>query len=113
PIDPSGLAPAATGLTVQPVPGQDASHYPLSLGVIPGAQLRLRLEYRPDLFELADIEALGERLLRLLGGFVATPELAIGRLDVLSAEERRTIVAEWNATARPYPSATLPELFAA
>ena len=113
PVDQAGLAQAAAGLTVRPVPGRDASHYPLSLGVVPGAQLRLRLEYRPDLFARPDIEALGARLLRLLAGFVATPELAIGRLDVLSAAERRTLLEEWNATARPLPEATLPGLFAA
>src|SRR6185312_10747723 len=34
-------------------------------------------------------------------------------LDVLSAEERRTLLRDWNATARSLPEATLPELFAA
>ena len=32
------------------------------------SELQLRLDYRPDLFERADVEALGERLIRLLGG---------------------------------------------
>src|SRR6188768_187151 len=38
---------------------------------------------------------------------------AIGRLDILGADERHTILREWNATARAVPGATLPELFAA
>src|SRR5262249_25379347 len=38
---------------------------------------------------------------------------AIGSLDILAPEERRVILRDWNATARPIPSATLPQLFAA
>ena len=41
------------------------------------------------------------------------PERAIGRLDILSPEERHTILQTWNDTARPIAPATLPELFAA
>src|SRR5262249_20613087 len=44
---------------------------------------------------------------------VAAPDVAIGRLEILSAAERRTILHEWNATARALPGATLPQLFAA
>ena len=51
--------------------------------------------------------------MRLLEGAVADPERAIGRLDILGADERHTILREWNATARAVPGATLPELFAA
>ena len=40
-------------------------------------------------------------------------ERAIGRLDILSAYERPTVLREWNATARTVPGVTLPELFAA
>src|SRR5262249_54022830 len=50
---------------------------------------------------------------RLLEGAVADPEQRVGALDILSSEERRTILQDWNATARTVPSATLPELFAA
>ena len=53
------------------------------------------------------------RLVRLLEAAVAEPERAIGSLDILSAEERHTILREWNDTAHAIPSATLPELFAA
>ena len=45
---------------------------------------------------------------------VASPERAIGRLEILEAAERARILEEWNATARRgCLPATLPELFAA
>ena len=71
------------------------------------------LEYATDLFDRVSVEALGDRLIRLLEAAVAQPERPIGTLDILSADERHTIMREWNDTARAIPSATLPELFAA
>src|SRR6185312_12959168 len=56
---------------------------------------------------------LAGRLVRVLEAAVAAPEVAIGRLEILSAAERRTILQEWTATARALPCATLPQLFAA
>ena len=44
---------------------------------------------------------------------MAEPERAIGSLDILCRRERHTILHEWNDTARPIPSATLPQLFEA
>ena len=44
---------------------------------------------------------------------LADPERAIGGLEILGAAERRTILREWNDTARALVPATLPELFAA
>ena len=70
------------------------------------------LEYASDLFDRASVEAIAGRLVRLLEGAVADPGRAIGKLDILSLAERRTILEEWNDTARAIPAATLPELFA-
>src|SRR5262249_61964121 len=76
-------------------------------------RLQLRLDYRPDLFDRASVEALAGRLVRVLEAAVAAPDVAIGRLEILSAAERRTILQEWTATERTLPGATLPQLFAA
>ena len=70
------------------------------------------LEYAGDLFEEATAATLAERLTRLLTAAVRSPRRAIGSLDILSDAERRTVLTEWNDTARPIPSATIPELFA-
>ena len=65
------------------------------------------LEYASDLFDRASVEAIAGRLVRLLEGAVADPDRAIGKLDILGAGERHTILREWNATARAIPGATL------
>ena len=61
------------------------------------------LEYASDLFDRASVEAIAGRLIRLLEGAVADPDRAIGSLDILSPEERHTILQEWNDTARAVP----------
>jgi nonribosomal peptide synthetase DhbF len=71
------------------------------------------VEYATDLFDRASVEALIGRLVRLLEAVVAEPERGIGSLDILAPAERVTILHDWNDTAHPIPSATLPQLFAA
>src|SRR5271166_1505262 len=114
PLDESGRAAAqAGGLRLAGVSGQDATHYPLGLMAIPGERLRLRFDYRPDLFERASVEALAGRFIRMLEGAVAAPDRTIGSVDLLSQEERATILRGWNTTAHALLPATLPALFAA
>src|SRR6195256_4627052 len=106
-------AAAGGGVRLAGISGQDATHYPLVLSALPGERLTLRLSYRSDLFDRADVEALAARLTRLLEAAVAEPERAIGSLDILAPAERETLLRGWNDTAHPIPPATLPELFAA
>ncbi|MFE4421469.1 amino acid adenylation domain-containing protein [Streptomyces sp. NPDC056817] len=74
--------------------------------------LRIDLDANPELYgpdELADHQ---RRFLDLLGHF--TPDgldKPIGRLDLLTAQERERVLVEWNATAQVTPTASLPELF--
>ena len=71
------------------------------------------LEYATDLFERASVAALASRLVRVLEAAVASPDAAIGSLDLLAADERHRIVEEWNATSRRGAGCSLPALFAA
>ena len=41
------------------------------------------------------------------------PDRPIGRLDILSSEQRQQILVEWNSTEQPLPKTTLPNLFEA
>ena len=113
PLDRGSLATTAKGLHLTGIEGHDAPHYPLGLAVTPGQQLQLRLDYRPDLFDRASVEALAGRLVRLLEAAAGDPDQAIGRLDILTPAERHTILRAWNDTAHPVPSATVPQLFEA
>ena len=69
------------------------------------------LEYATDLFDRTSVEVMAGRLVRLLETAVAAPDTPIGRIDILSPAERRTILEEWNNTGHPIPPTTLTELF--
>ena len=118
PVDRAGLAAAGLGTTgnglkLGQVQGRDATHYPLALIVQPGETLQLRLDYRPDLFERADVEAMGRRFIRLLEAAVADATQPLGHLPILESAERDTILRSWNDTTQPVAPLTLPALFAA
>ena len=71
------------------------------------------IEYSTDLFERASVEKLAERFIRVIEAAVAAPERALGKIDILGAAERETILRGWNDTAHAIAQASLPELFAA
>ncbi len=75
--------------------------------------IRLHWEYSTDLFERSTVERIASHYLNLLADAVQHPEKEISNLTLLSAEERREVVVDWNQTAQPYPAeASLWRLFA-
>ena len=61
------------------------------------------MEYSRDLFEAGTIERLIKHYKNVLEGVVKDSERPIWSLDLLSEEERKQIVEEWNATGADYP----------
>ncbi|MFF3327900.1 condensation domain-containing protein, partial [Streptomyces sp. NPDC002889] len=110
PADPSG-----TPLRITPDlgGGRDATHYPLTLIAAPGRRLYLRLDYRDDLFDRAMAEGLVDRLIRVLDLVVTDADRPIGRIDLLSDEERQDLLVTRNDTVTATGGTTLPGLFEA
>ncbi|WP_224770501.1 condensation domain-containing protein, partial [Mycobacterium simulans] len=76
-------ARGADALVITDVAVQEATHYPLSVQAIPGDELRLRIEYRTDVFDAASIEALVGRLRKILVAMTADPDRRLSSIDVL------------------------------
>ncbi|MFH8407406.1 amino acid adenylation domain-containing protein [Streptomyces sp. NPDC018019] len=92
---------------------RQATHYPLTLGILPGDRLEVEVSYRPDLIAPELARALTGRLVRVLEQVVADPSAPVGRIGVLGGDERRLVVEGWNATAgEAVGAASVPELFA-
>ncbi|MFC9435892.1 non-ribosomal peptide synthase/polyketide synthase, partial [Nocardia sp. NPDC057030] len=71
------------------------------------------VEYATDLFDRATVETMVARLVRTLASVVADPGAAVGSIDVLDADERATVVRQWNDTAAEVRDGTLIGLFEA
>ncbi|MFE7044770.1 amino acid adenylation domain-containing protein, partial [Streptomyces atratus] len=113
PMDSEGLGELPGGLRMTGADGRDANHYPVSVALVPGAQLRFRFGYRPDLFTPDRIATLADRLRRLFEVLFTDIEQPVGTIGVLSAGERGELLTTRNDTTREVPQASLPELFAA
>ncbi|MFD7546867.1 non-ribosomal peptide synthase/polyketide synthase [Streptomyces sp. NPDC059816] len=106
------LAPSGDGLQITGSSSSDTAHYPLILGVVPGEHMELRLDYHRDRFDAETVQALGDRMVRLLEQIAEDPSRPLAQLDVLDPAER-TRLTEWNDTLDEDPSDTVPQLFAA
>jgi non-ribosomal peptide synthetase component F/acyl carrier protein len=62
-----------------------------------------RAEYNTDLFDRKTIQRMLAHYTRLLQAIADAPQARLSRLEILSVEERRQQLVEWNATAQAYP----------
>ncbi|MGN2362570.1 non-ribosomal peptide synthetase [Streptomyces luridiscabiei] len=112
PFDGAAIQEQVPGLRIsldeEPVPG--ASHYPLSLVVMPDERLSLELSYRADLFTAEAAGALLARVRKILDCFVHDRTVPLGRIDLLTDRERGQLLAAAEGAAHER-TATFPELF--
>ncbi|MEU5691912.1 non-ribosomal peptide synthase/polyketide synthase [Actinosynnema sp. NPDC020468] len=113
PFDPDAAAEEFAGVRVTGAVDQDATHYPLSLSVLPGVNLVLQLGYRSDVFSAEEMGALAARLHAVVEQVVDRPDVAVGRLSLLTPAERTQVVESFNDNEVDDPVRTVPELFAA
>ncbi|YAP80750.1 non-ribosomal peptide synthase/polyketide synthase [Xenorhabdus stockiae] len=72
------------------------------------------LNYALSLFNNASITRIAESYQRVLSAFVADQQQPLSSIDILSAQERHTLLHRWNQTDTPYPqNKTLSQLFEA
>ncbi|MES1159433.1 MAG: amino acid adenylation domain-containing protein, partial [Bacteroidota bacterium] len=104
--DPSRTMPVMKGLTVSTLKEdrQVTSKFDLlfDFAEIEG-ELRLRIEYNTDIYEKDTIERLASHLRQFLHAVTQNPDLAIGRLEFLTEEEKELLLIRSNNTAAAYP----------
>jgi amino acid adenylation domain-containing protein len=65
--------------------------------------LAVRLLYAEELFDAADIDRTLHNLETLMGAIAQDPDQRVSRLPLLTEQERRQIVVEWNQNIQEYP----------
>ncbi|MCI3220744.1 non-ribosomal peptide synthetase [Streptomyces sp. NP-1717] len=115
----SGQNGGVPGVTVSPQPVESATaKFDLLLSFVESYDeegeatgIALSLEYSTDVFDRDTATGLLTRFHRLLADVTADPRRTIGRAEILSGEERDSVLSRWNDTARPPAGASLPEMF--
>ncbi|MFD3471226.1 amino acid adenylation domain-containing protein [Streptomyces sp. NPDC058682] len=90
PFDAKGGQESGAELSVVDLEAEDSTHYPLTLDVMPGSRLHLRVSYRPDLITPDTAQRLVARLQVVLEAIAWTPELSVGALDIADPADRET-----------------------
>ncbi|MDI5968929.1 amino acid adenylation domain-containing protein [Streptomyces sp. SL13] len=102
------------GLRVTGLRGTDAAHYPLTLTVAPGDDLRVTFGHRPAVLPADAVRSTAERLRRVLEALAGDLDRPVAALDVLADGEREHLLAAGRgAEPAPGSSGTLPDLFRA
>ncbi|WP_203924701.1 non-ribosomal peptide synthetase, partial [Rugosimonospora africana] len=104
-----GFRTVVTNLSMGPVEDMSVKFY----GNLTDGGLTMDLHLNPTGYDRTALSAHFRRLTGVLGHVVADPGVAVGGIDVLSADERRRVLVEWNGTERVVPQVTVPELFEA
>ncbi|MFG3107536.1 amino acid adenylation domain-containing protein [Streptomyces tendae] len=109
--DVGALAGLVPGLTFRGSHAKVVAEYPFALSVHPGDGLDLQIQYAPDVVGRSRAEEIGARFVRLLRTVVEHPDEPVGRLDVLTEEERNTVLDDWAGRVTPAPRTTATALF--
>ncbi|QUM89316.1 amino acid adenylation domain-containing protein [Moritella sp. 36] len=89
--------------------------YDISFVVNDGqGRLSINLNYAISLFDAESMQRLVGMYQRVIKAMVVNPQQQIADIDMLSAEERHTLLHTWNQTDAPYPQdKTIHQLFEA
>ncbi|AOX02677.1 hypothetical protein BJP34_27440 [Moorena producens PAL-8-15-08-1] len=94
------------GLKLRPfeIPQQEGL-FDLDLEIMEGSSsVKGTFKYNTDLFDGSTIARMAAHFQNLLSAIVKNPQLRVGELPLLSAEERHQLLVEWNDTTREYPT---------
>ncbi|CAM3120913.1 non-ribosomal peptide synthetase [Prescottella defluvii] len=86
PVDRAGLTADTdfAGMRVTDVAVRDATHYPFALAASLNGGLEIRIDYAPELFDAVEVDAVADRLERVLHAFADDPGQTLARLRLLS-----------------------------
>jgi amino acid adenylation domain-containing protein len=81
-----------------------SERFKLRLSVVRrGAELELEFEYDASRLDRSAVECIAGYYQNLLAAAMANPETRVSRLPLLSENDRREMLVEWNQTATEYP----------
>ncbi|QIB41839.1 non-ribosomal peptide synthetase [Streptomyces aureoverticillatus] len=115
PIDAVALseAGAAAGIELTGISPLSGAHYPLVVMALAEPHLKVGIEYRPHVFDAAQVGAIAGRLARILELLARDADTPVAALGILEDDERKRILTDWNDTPAATAERTVPQVFEA
>ncbi|MEO0683524.1 MAG: amino acid adenylation domain-containing protein [Cyanobacteria bacterium J06633_8] len=107
----SSLVEDTAGLKINEVKSYERTNYPLTLVLIPGEELLVRMLYDCNRFDTDTITRMGSHFLTLLEGVVTNSTGQLQDLPLITETERHQLLREWNDTHTEYPDKCIHQLF--
>ncbi|MCP4213725.1 MAG: AMP-binding protein, partial [bacterium] len=99
-------------LTVDSFSMAEMSHYDLTVGITLFKGIEINITYGKRLFEKEGIVRLAEHFKNILKDLIRTPRQSLSTVKMMSDEERKQVLVEFNDTATDYPrEKTIHQLF--
>ncbi|WP_156656064.1 non-ribosomal peptide synthetase, partial [Mycobacterium sp. 852002-51971_SCH5477799-a] len=115
PVDAAALA-ANGEMAIGDIVRHESTHYPLTVQVLPGSELGLRVEFDTGVFDRSDIETLIDRLHWVLAAMASAPNRRLSAIDLLGSDgdARLKELGNQAASLQSAPQrVSVPALFAA
>lgn len=93
-----------SALNISEVETFERTNYPITLVASPGQVLAIDVAYESRRFPESGIQRLLQHLSTILQSFAADPNGTIGGLQLLTSEERKQLLVQWNLTEKEYPA---------
>jgi amino acid adenylation domain-containing protein len=91
------------GLRIKEMPFETGiAKLDLSVEVWEDSEFHCQFEYNTDLFERSTIRRMLGHFEKLLTAVVENPDLGLGQIPIISTEEQRQVLFDWNRTAADY-----------
>ena len=105
------LQERSAALDISQVSFREGSHYPLTLLIDPGEQLRIKINFDQQRFARASVRRILEQLTSLLDDFAADPSRPLSAYSLLSSDEKQRFLVDFNQTVVPQLNKNIVELF--
>ncbi|MFY2787139.1 amino acid adenylation domain-containing protein, partial [Rhodococcus sp. MALMAid1271] len=111
PVDRAGASAATdfAGMQVTDILGTDAAHYPFTLVSSVDERLNLKAKYLPELFGIEEVDAIVDRVERVLTALLADEQRPLARVGLLADAERAALAPVRGIEGRS--TRLLPEIF--
>ncbi|MEC1536488.1 non-ribosomal peptide synthase/polyketide synthase [Bacillus sonorensis] len=101
-----------TGFQVKGISAAEQSNYSFSMSATPGERLTLVLTYDGNVYDAEIINNIENHIKRAVEQVAANENRKISEIDILSEQEKRTVLYDFNDTAADYPKdSTIHQLF--